>query len=397
MSAPETYTHPVRTEAMDTTALKQEFKRVYDAEPCGIAIAPGRVNLIGEHTDYNGGFVLPCALGFSTKVAYRPRRDNLVRVRSLNYNNQEITFSLDKPLTPIECHWANYIIGVYYSFIKMGYSVKGADLLVWGNVPQGAGLSSSAALEVSVACAINTQEDLRITPTDIALIGQFTENSFLGCQTGIMDQMISANAKAGHALLLDCEDLSVRHIPVPKDFQLLVVDSNFKRTLVGSEYNQRRKECEAAAALDVPSLRHASMDELVAGQSRMKKNAFKRALHIVSENQRTMDAAQALIEEDFSTLRDLMYASHESMRHDFEITVAQTDYLVEIIRQESGESGAARMTGGGFGGAIVAFLRPDVVERVRLAIGERYSREFALTPAIYQCNAGPGMHQIECR
>ncbi len=380
---------------METTALKQEFRRVYSSEPGGVAVAPGRVNLIGEHTDYNGGFVLPCALEFSTKVVYKPRQDRTVRVRSLNYNSQDIEFSLDQPLVPVDCHWANYIIGVYYSFIKMGYSVKGADLLIWGDVPQGAGLSSSAALEVAVAGAINTQENLHITPADVALIGQFTENSFLDCQTGIMDQMVSANAKAGHALLLDCEDLSMRHIPVPRDFQLLVVDSNFKRTLVGSEYNQRRKECEeAASVLDISSLRHASLEQVTASQSRLSKNAFKRAMHVVTENQRTLDASDALSRQDFSMLRRLMFASHESMRHDFEITVDQTNFLVDIIREEAGESGAARMTGGGFGGAIVAFVMPDAVERVVAAIRTQYVRQFSLIPSVYLCNAGRGMHIV---
>lgn len=380
---------------MTKATLEQEFQRLYGRDPESVAVAPGRVNLIGEHTDYNDGFVLPCALEFTTQVAYRPRKDRTVRVTSLNYNNEQVCFRLDEPLVPGDCSWANYIIGVYYAFQKTGWKLNGADLMIHGNVPQGAGLSSSAALEVAVACAVNEQNKCRIAPMDIALLGQFAENGFLGCQTGIMDQMISALAKERHALLLDCEDLSGKHIPIPDDLKLLVVNSNYKRTLVGSEYNQRRSECEkAASCLGVSSLRHVTLEQLAAEQLSMDKNAYKRARHVISENRRTLAAAEALTRNDFATLREMMFASHASLRDDFEVTVPATDLLVEIIREEAGESGAARMTGGGFGGAVVAFLRPDVVDRVSHAIQLRYSARFDLAPTIYQCNAGPGMHLL---
>lgn len=380
---------------MEIAAFKQRFQRIYHDEPTAVSVAPGRVNLIGEHTDYNGGFVLPCALDFKTKVAFKGRCDSMVRVTSINYHNEQVSFDLSEPLAPGSCHWANYVMGVYYAFISKGYSVQGADLVISGNVPQGAGLSSSAALEVALAGAIAAQNNLNVTSSDIALLGQFSENQFLGCQTGIMDQMIAAHGKKDHALLMDCEDLSIRQIPVHKDFRLLVVNSNFKRTLVGSEYNQRRRECEeAASALDVPSLRYATLEKVIAGQSSMSKNAFKRALHVVSENDRTLAAAEALEHNDFKSLRELMFASHDSLRDNFEVTVPATDYLVEIIKGEAGESGAARMTGGGFGGAVVALLLPDAVERVISAVLHQYPKQLGIIPDIYKCEPGEGMHLV---
>ncbi len=380
---------------MKTNAFKRHFQELYSHQPTAVAVAPGRVNLIGEHTDYNAGFVLPCALGFATQVAFRARQDKIVRVTSVNYSGEQVSFNLDAQLVPTECHWANYVIGVYYAFQHQGHHPMGADLLIYGDVPQGAGLSSSAALEVAVAAAINEQNEFGFGLTDLALIGQFTENKFLGCQTGIMDQMISAHGKAGHALLLDCNDLSNRHISIPDNLKLLIVNSNFKRELVGSEYNQRRLECEGAAAkLNVSSLRHADTEQLAAYQSQLTSNEFKRASHIVSEIQRTLDAAESLTTGDFDTLRQLMYASHASLKDDFEVTVPATDCLVDIVRKHAGSDGGARMTGGGFGGAIVALLKPEVVAKVISAIEYEYPRRFDLAPSIYQCDIGDGLRMF---
>jgi galactokinase len=381
-----------RFELDDAFDMRGAFQKVYGVAATGVVSAPGRVNLIGEHTDYNQGFVLPCALEFHTRVAFRPRADSRVQVTSLNYGLETVRFDFAQRLHRGPCDWVNYIVGVYDVLLKLGHRLRGADLLIMGNVPQGAGLSSSAALEVAVGGALNAMNECGLSPQDIARIGQQTENDFLDCQTGIMDQMVSACARQGHALLLDCEDLSTQQIPMVAGYELLIINSNVKRSLVGSEYNQRRLDCETAAkTLGIPSLRHASVERLQEGRTDMSENAYRRALHVITENERTCQAAEALARNDFSTLRELMYASHDSLRDYFEVTVPETDFLVDLIRSQSGDAGAARMTGGGFGGAVVALVEPALVETVSQALREAYPRTFGLQPDIYRCRTGNGM------
>ncbi|MCV6604851.1 MAG: galactokinase, partial [Porticoccaceae bacterium] len=261
-----------------------------------LAYAPGRVNLIGEHTDYNDGFVLPCAINYGTVVAAAKRDDRRVRVVSIDYGNQLDEFDLDAEITHHPDYlWANYIRGVVKCLQQRGCEFGGVDLAVTGNVPQGAGLSSSAALEVVIGQAFKGLYDLPISQAEIALNGQQAENEFVGCSCGIMDQLISAEGEAGHALLIDCRSLQTRAVSMPDNVTLLIINSNVKRGLVDSEYNIRREQCEAAArALGVTALRDISLTDFAPQESLLAPVVAKRARHVISENERTEQAVDAL-------------------------------------------------------------------------------------------------------
>lgn len=347
------------------------FVGAFDSTPTTLVQAPGRVNLIGEHTDYNQGFVMPCAIDFHTVVAARPRADRRVRVVASDFGHATDEFRLDQPIEHrARPEWANYVRGVFAQLLAQGLPLQGMNLAIAGDVPRGAGLSSSASLEVALA---RTAQALMgwstVTPTDLALIAQRAENDFVGCQCGIMDQLISARGQAGHALLIDCRDLSLRPVPLPADTAVLIVHSNVQRGLVDSHYNLRREQCQAAAAaLGAASLREVSQSHLDAQGHTLDDTLHRRARHVITENARTLQAAQAFEQGDLPALGQLMAASHRSMRDDFEITVPAIDRLVEILQSAIGDTGGARMTGGGFGGCAVAVLParqvPEVVEAV---------------------------------
>jgi galactokinase len=377
---------------MKKEMVKQRFKEIYKSEPDGIASSPGRVNLIGEHTDYNDGFVLPCALGFSTQAVFQSRPDKLFSVTSLDYDNQQETFSVDQTVSIGKYQWANYVKGVVYAFQSRGLTVKGANLVVTGDVPQGAGLSSSAALELAIAGALNHMNNHNLSQQELALIGQQAENEFMNCQCGIMDQLISALGTKGHALLIDCLDLSTAQIAIPADLDIVIINSNVKRELVDSEYNQRRIECEdAAKVLGVSSLRSADLDMLLSIKKQLPEKTYRRAHHVITENKRTQQAADALKNNDFPLIRKLMLASHQSLHTDFEVTVPATHALVEMVMQAAGDNGAARMTGGGFGGAIVALLKTEVTGKVIKHVRHEYPQQFGLEPDVFVCKASHGL------
>ena len=355
--------------------------------------APGRVNLIGEHTDYNDGFVLPCAIDYQTVIACRPRDDRRVRVVAVNYANAGDEFDLDEPILPrADAPWSNYVRGVAKMLLERGLPLAGAELAIAGNVPQGAGLSSSASLEVAVGQAFKSLLGLaELTPTDLALIGQRAENQFVGCNCGIMDQLISARGAAGHALLIDCRSLDAAPVPMPADLAVMIVHSRVKRGLVDSEYNTRRQQCEAAARhYGVPALRDLDQATLEAGAAGLDPVVLRRARHVVSENRRTVEAAAALAARDMRRMGELMAASHASMRDDFEITVPAIDHLVAIAQQAIGTEGGARMTGGGFGGCIVAVMPESRVDAVRAAIESHYRAPGGEPAAIWVCHASAG-------
>jgi galactokinase len=335
---------------------------------------PGRVNLIGEHTDYNDGFVLPCAIDYETVAAGRARDDMLVRVISADYEGAVDEFRLDAPIVLREdAMWANYVRGVVKFLLERGLPLSGAEFAISGNVPQGAGLSSSAALELAVGQFFKSLHNLDVSATELALNGQRAENDFVGCNCGIMDQLISALGERDHALLIDCRSLETRAVPVPPELAVLVIDSKIQRGLVDSEYNTRRAQCETAAAhFGVKALRDIDEATLLAGESTLDPLVFRRARHVVTENARTLAAADALARGDVRRMGELMAASHVSMRDDFEITVPAIDALVEIVQGVVGEAGGARMTGGGFGGCIVALAPREKVEAIRQAVAERY-------------------------
>ena len=354
--------------------------------------APGRVNLIGEHTDYNDGFVLPCAINFHTVVAARRRHDNHIRVVAVDFGGEEDAFDLGADIIPDpDRHWPNYIRGVVKGLVNRGYMLGGADLVVSGNVPQGAGLSSSASLEVAIGQTFKALYNLDITQQDIALNGQDAENNFVGCNCGIMDQLISACGEDGHALLIDCRSLGTQAANLPGGVSILIVNSNKKRELVDSAYNERREQCEEAAAyFQVPALRDVTTDTFNSGKHGLSEVVMRRARHIISENARTTAAAKALTAGDMSTLQQLMAQSHASMRDDFEITVTEIDTLVDIIKKTVGDRGGVRMTGGGFGGCVVALVPSDMVDHTIAAINAEYEAATGLKADIFVCSAGDG-------
>ncbi|GAA66088.1 MULTISPECIES: galactokinase [Pseudoalteromonas] len=377
---------------MKLNEFQQQFLSLYGAPAQGIAAAPGRVNLIGEFTDYNDGFVLPCSLEFRTQVMFKERDDNIITVHSLNYPGEKDSFSVDEEITEGQSQWGNYIRAVTYVLKRAGYTLRGADLLIDSNLPQGSGLSSSAALEVAVGGMFNHIAQLGLPPEQIALFGQEAENDFMHCQCGIMDQLISAKGENGHALLIDCENLATKSVKVPDDLNIVIVNSNYPRKLVDSEYNQRRIDCEQAAVkMGVETLRQATMAGLQAVKATLSENEYKRAHHVISENDRVIAATTALQNNNMDALRTLMAASHQSLKHDFEVTVPATDGLVEICKEAMGERGAVRMTGGGFGGAIVCLCRDAEVPLIKAAVEKHYFERFSLNADIYVCSAGSGL------
>lgn len=374
----------------------QAFEDQFGYKPDTIVQAPGRVNLIGEHTDYNDGFVLPCAINYETVISCHKRSDNLVRVIAVDYNNEQDQFLLNPS---IEKHpnyqWANYVRGVIQYIVKYSEDIRGVDLAISGNVPQGAGLSSSASLEVAIGKMFQVLYDLPFDGKKIALIGQEAENKYVGCNCGIMDQLISALGQAQHALLIDCRSLEALPISIPKDLAVVIINSNIKRGLVDSEYNTRRKQCEAAAkALGVNALRDASLVDLLQIKSSLDPLVFKRAHHVITENERTLKAAYALANEEYPLLSKLMAESHNSMRDDFEITVPAIDYLVKIIQDVIGNEGGVRMTGGGFGGCVVALVPKNKVDEVKDVVSQNYHKKFNIKEDFYICQPSEGAHKL---
>ncbi|MFT3925274.1 MAG: galactokinase [Myxococcales bacterium] len=337
--------------------------------------APGRVNLIGEHTDYNLGFVLPCALDFHTVVAAaRPARSQRqVRVVAADLGEQD-HFSLDEPISPSAKPWSNFVRGVVKEVLGRGHPLGSIDLVVSGNVPRGAGLSSSAALEVALGWALRAVFELPLSDLAIAQIGQAAENDFVGCRSGIMDQLVSACGEREYALLIDCRSLDFTLARVPDGMAIMVADSRITRNLASSEYNVRRVQCEnAARRLGVSSLRELDPMELERARDKLDPLLFKRARHVVNENARALEAAKALARSDIPALGKLMAASHASLRDDFEVSVPAVDALVEIVQDVVGEQGGgARMTGGGFGGCVVALVPEERVTALENAIALRY-------------------------
>ncbi|MCT8249575.1 galactokinase [Proteus faecis] len=379
--------------------VTRSFSTIFGYAPTHFIQAPGRVNLIGEHTDYNDGFVLPCAINYQMVVAAAKRDDNTIRVIAVDYQNDVDEFSLDNTIEFLPNKmWANYVRGVIHFLQKDNYSFHGMDIAISGNVPQGAGLSSSAALEVAIGQTLKTLYQLPISQKEIALNGQKAENQFVGCNCGIMDQLISACGEENHALLIDCRSLETLAVTMPENMVVMIINTNKKRGLVDSEYNTRRQQCEEAARiLNVTALRDATLEDLVAKKALMSEVVYRRARHVITENGRTLDAAEALRHGDLTTLSQLMMQSHHSMRDDFEITVKEVDSLVEIVKSVIGDRGGVRMTGGGFGGCVVALVTPDLVDKVVDSVKAQYEAKTGLKETIYVCSASQGAGYSEAK
>ncbi|MCT6698625.1 galactokinase [Rheinheimera sp. 4Y26] len=376
-------------------ALQQAFASHYH-QPHQLAFqAPGRVNLIGEHTDYNDGFVLPCAINFYTWVLANRRPDHKIRVLALDYQQQD-EFDLSAPIAAHPCYsWANYVRGVANNLLQQGYELQGCDIAISGNVPKGAGLSSSASLEVALGLCLSTVSGFELSGRDNALNGQQAENQFVGCQCGIMDQLISALGQQGKALLIDTRSLGCAEVSIPQSLSVLIINSNVQRGLVDSAYNQRRQQCEAAARkLGLVALRDISDLELNQQLYKLSPLEAKRARHVVSENQRTRLAARALQQGDIRLLSTLMAQSHQSMQQDFEITVPAIDLLVQLVSAVVGNEGGVRMTGGGFGGCVVALLPSDKIAQVQAVVATEYPAKTGLKADIFVCEASQGATQL---
>ena len=372
--------------------LKLEFEQAYRTQPELTVQAPGRVNLIGEHTDYNDGFVLPCALGFSSYVAVSKRTDQEVHLCALDYDKESSVFHLGEEINYDQKYlWSNYIRGVFQVLIDRDYQLSGVSLMLVGDVPQGAGLSSSAALEVAVTFALSSLFNLGLSPTEIAQVAQKSENDFVGCQCGIMDQLASAMGESQHALLIDCRSLEVKQIAMPSELAIVIIHSGVQRGLVDSAYNQRRLECEQAARLlGVSALRDVSLEEVLAQQNQFDELTFKRARHVVSENERTLLATEALQVGDVQKLAQLMAESHHSLDHDYEVTVEPLNILVSLIKEVIGDQGGARMTGGGFGGCVIALCPHELVNPLKIHVLSKYTNLSGLQATIYTCSAERG-------
>jgi len=371
-------------------------------KPAFLAYAPGRVNLIGEHTDYNDGFVLPIAIDRWVAYALSPREDGRVRLASLNFGG-EVEFDVRDLRRDEANQWSNYPRGVAWALQEHGVTLRGMDAVLYGDVPLGSGLSSSAALEVATAAAFQAAGDFVLDGVTTALLCQRAENQFVGVNCGIMDQFVSQLAKGGHALLIDCRSLEYRHVPVPSgEYRFVVADTGKRRGLVDSEYNTRRRECEEAAAFfakrrpEVKALRDVSPEELLEAEGKLDGTVFRRARHVVTENARTLKAVEALENGDMEAFGELMNASHESLRTDYEVSCAELDVMVEEALRIPGVLGS-RMTGAGFGGCTVSLVRSDAVERFVAQVPERYAARTGLKPEVYVFRAvdGAGWRLLE--
>ena len=371
--------------------VSSAFASTFGTAPDLVVRAPGRVNLIGEHTDYNDGVVLPCAIGPSTMVAASARSDGQVHIVASDFGNAEDRFALSPEIAKNSAQpWSDYVRGMMVALQQHGFTLKGANIAIAGNLPKGAGLSSSASLEVAIGKSMLALAGADIDHTKLAQIAQAAECDFVGTKCGIMDQLISAQGKAGHALLIDCRSLELTDAPVPDDVAIMIVHSGVTRGLVDGHYNERRRQCEAAAAvMGVTALRDANIDMLNAAG--LDATTTARARHVITENRRTLDAADALGRADLATLGALMAQSHASMRDDFEITVPPIDNLVALLQTAIGAHGGARMTGGGFGGACVALLPVDKVEAVTAHIVAGYTTPHGEAPLIMVERPGPGV------
>lgn len=357
--------------------------------------APGRVNLIGEHTDYNDGFVLPCAIDRHTVVAIAPRADRRVEAVACDFGAARVGFALDAPIGRDSTQpWSDYVGGVVREILALCPTLGGFDIAIAGDVPRGAGLSSSASLEVAVATAVDGVFSLGLDGFTRARIGQRAENDFVGCRCGIMDQLVSAVGRGGHASLIDCRTLEVRPVPIPAERAVLIVDSRIERGLVDSAYNARRAQCEsAAAALGVRALRDATEEQLESVRSSVDPEVFRRARHVITENARTLEAADALAALDHTRVAALMAASHRSLRDDFEVTVPPIDHLVALV-SEICPKAAVRMTGGGFGGCVVAIVPSASADRLAEKIVDAAPGRAGVTPAVWRCVAADGAGEI---
>lgn len=379
---------------MDTQELGTSFQKTFGRRHNWTIQAPGRVNLIGEHTDYNDGFVFPAAIDRHVTILASARSDREVHAFSTDFS-QKTSFALENISRDSTATWSNYIRGVILQLEKHGYEVPGMDLLVAGNVPIGSGLSSSAALEVATAETCRVLGDLEIEKVQMALVCQAAEREFVGVNCGIMDQFVSALAEERTALFLDCRDLSYSLIPLDVPARIVVCDTRVQRRLDGSAYNQRRSECEEAVRIlsghfpGIRALRDAAMGQLARCSDELTPTIRRRARHVISENDRVLEAVDLLKKGRIPEFGRLLYQSHESLRDDYEVSCKELDTMVQLAAEHEGTLGA-RMTGAGFGGCTVNLVRTEAIEDFCAHMKVGYERETGLTPNVYVCKPSRG-------
>lgn len=381
----------------ETSGLVERFAKLYGADPV-LVQAPGRVNLIGEHTDYNEGFVFPAAIAFQTRIAIAKRFDRRLVVSSENYS-ERIELDLDKLSESPRHHWSDYVVGVVRLLERSLGGLPGANLLLNGNVPQGAGLSSSASLEVAVAKAFLELSGRKLDGVAIARLCQQAENEFVGARCGIMDQFISVHGRKNHALRLDCRTLGYDLLAIPADVRLVICNTQVRHQLAAGEYNQRRAECEASARYfaervpGVKSLRDVTLEDFNKFGGGLPEVIRKRCHHVLSENLRVLQAAKALEANDLNLFGKLMASSHASLRDDFEVSCEELDLMVRLAEEEKGVYGA-RMTGGGFGGCTINLVQENQVADFKRNVSKGYERETGRVPEIYITSAADGASRL---
>ena len=375
-----------------------------DSEGARFYFSPGRVNLIGEHTDYNGGHVFPCALTLGTYGAARKREDNKIHLYSMNLDSFGVVeASLDDLTNKKEYNWANYPLGIVWAFKEKGHTItSGFDMVIWGNIPNGSGLSSSASLEVLTGVILTDLFEIKdLSMTDLALIGQYSENNFNGCNCGIMDQFAVAMGKKDHAIFLDTSDLSYEYAPCVLDgAKIVITNSKVKHSLVDSAYNDRRNECAAAlkalqSELDIQALGDLTPEEFEAHKSLIKDEIqLQRAKHAVYENQRTIDAVTALKAGDIESFGKLMNQSHISLRDDYDVSCEEIDILVDLAWKIPGVLGS-RITGGGFGGCTVSIVKDESIDTFIEPIGKTYLEKVGHEAEFYTVDIGDGASRLD--
>jgi len=391
-------TKPFENVAPSLQLVVQQFQQRYDG-PCRVFRAPGRVNLIGEHTDYNDGFVMPAALDSYTYVAAGVRLDHKISVHSVDFE-ETVDVDLESVAPGPTGHWSDYPRGVAALLFARRAISAGANLVIKGEVPIGAGLSSSAAIEVATAVSLLAIAGTDLGRREIASICQRAEHEFAGTKCGIMDQFVSAFGQANHALFLDCRSLGFDTLPLPSGVRIVICNSMVKHELAGGEYNLRRADCEAGVRLlqrhlpDIRALRDVNEAQLQRFSAEIPERIYRRCRHVISENARTLEAAAALRSGDLSRFGELMFASHDGLRDDYEVSCPELDLLVELARGGEGVFGA-RMTGGGFGGCTVNLVKAEAVGQFQTRLSQGYQTATGIQPAIYVCAASDGAGEVD--
>jgi galactokinase len=381
----------------DVAAFRALHLARFEAEPA-VYSAPGRVNLIGEHTDYAEGFVMPAAIDFATLAGISPRQDGKIALFSENYGQVRYFDPAELPAVAGQ-HWTDYPLGVVSILAGEGHVIPGFSLSLWGDVPLGAGLSSSASVEVATALAVAGLIGAAYTGPQLARLCQRAENEFVGANCGIMDQFISANGARDHALLLDCRDLSFKLAPIPANVALVIANTMVKHAITGGEYTSRRAEVEAGCAViarhrpEVKFLRDATVEDLEKWGHEMTPNSLKRARHVITENARTVAAAEALMRHDLGELGRLMAEAHQSYSQDFEASCEEADAMVALAQDLPGLIGA-RLTGGGFGGCTVNLVEQEFAAAFQEGLAAAYAGQTGIVPQIFICHASDGAHRV---